>query len=160
MLTSISFLDVVAEHSSLSPTSPILTNRLKLQPDFQRLQHPWEQASGKAQLQTQVTSPLPPTSSAKWTRSTRRSTSPSATTYVCLRTKITKAPCRRRADEVLLCAEKFGALITADHKVLNEGCESRDDHWSAVVAQDLATQWIQSYPCETKSPHETEKKAC
>ena len=27
----------------------------------------------------------------------------------------------------------------------------------AVVVQDLATQWIQSYPCKTKSSHETEK---
>ena len=27
----------------------------------------------------------------------------------------------------------------------------------AVVVQDLATQWIQSYPCQTKSSHETEK---
>ena len=37
--------------------------------------------------------------------------------------------------------------ITADHKVLSEGCESRDNHRYAVVVQDLATQWIQSYPC-------------
>ena len=36
-------------------------------------------------------------------------------------------------------------------------CESRDNHWYAVVVQDLATQWIQSYPCKTKSSHETEK---
>ena len=57
-----------------------------------------------------------------------------------------------------LRAGKFGELITADHKVLNEGCESRDNHWYAVVVQDLATQWIQSYPCKTKSSHETEKK--
>ena len=54
-------------------------------------------------------------------------------------------------------AEKFGDSITADHKVFNEGCESRDNHWYAVVVQDLATQWIQSYPCKTKSSHETER---
>ena len=48
-------------------------------------------------------------------------------------------------------------MITADHKVLNEGCESRDNHRCAVVVQDLAAQWIQSYPCNTKSSHETEK---
>ena len=51
---------------------------------------------------------------------------------------------------------KFGDLITADHKVFNEGCESRNNHRHAVVVQDLATQWIQSYPCTTKSSHETD----
>ena len=35
--------------------------------------------------------------------------------------------------------------------------ESRDNHRYAVIVQDLATQWIQSYPCKTKSAHETEK---
>ena len=34
-------------------------------------------------------------------------------------------------------------LITADHKVLSEGCESRNNHRYAVLVQDLATQWIQ-----------------
>ena len=54
---------------------------------------------------------------------------------VCLRTKITKASCRRRTGEALPRAEKFGALITTNHK----------DQF-AVVVQDLATQWIQFYP--------------
>ena len=31
------------------------------------------------------------------------------------------------------------------------------NHRYAVVVQDLATQWIQSYPCKTKTSHETEK---
>ena len=39
---------------------------------------------------------------------------------VCLRTKITKASCRRRTGETLPRAEKFGDLITAHHQVLNE----------------------------------------
>ena len=52
-------------------------------------------------------------------------------------------------------AGKFGDLITADHKVLNEGCESRDIQWYAVVEND---QWIQSYPCKTKTSHETERR--
>ena len=51
---------------------------------------------------------------------------------------------------------KFGALITADHKVLSEGCESRHNHRYAVVVQDLATQWIQSYTCRTKTSQEME----
>ena len=39
---------------------------------------------------------------------------------ICQRTKITRAPCRRRIGEALLRAENFGDLITADHKVLSE----------------------------------------
>ena len=63
---------------------------------------------------------------------------------ICMRTKITRAPCRRRIGRVVLCAENFGDLITADHKIVSEGCESRNNHRYAVVVQDLATQWIQS----------------
>ena len=54
-------------------------------------------------------------------------------------------------------AEHFGDLITADHKILSEESESRNNHRYAVVVQDLATQWIQSYPCKTKSSQETQK---
>ena len=57
---------------------------------------------------------------------------------ICKRTKITRAPCRRRNGEALPRAEKFGDLITADHKVLSEGCESQNNHRYAVVVQDLA----------------------
>ena len=39
---------------------------------------------------------------------------------ICKRTKITRNPCRKRTGEAVLGAEKFGDLITADHKVLNE----------------------------------------
>ena len=38
------------------------------------------------------------------------------------KTKITRAPCRRRIGRVVPRAENFGDLITADHKVLSEGC--------------------------------------
>ena len=76
---------------------------------------------------------------------------------VCLRTQKTRAPCRRRTGEALPRAEKFGDLITADHKVLNGRCESRDNHRYAVVVQDLTTQWRQSYQCKTKTSHETER---
>ena len=44
---------------------------------------------------------------------------------------------------------KFRNLITAEQKVFGEGCESQHSHRYAVVVQDLATQWIQSYPCKT-----------
>ena len=70
---------------------------------------------------------------------------------ICQRTKVTRAPCRRRIGGAVPRAENFGDLITADHKVLSESCESRNNHRYAIVVQDLATQWIQSYPCKTKT---------
>ena len=76
---------------------------------------------------------------------------------ICLKTKITRPSCRRRAGTVVPKAENVGDLITADHKVLSEESESRNSHRYAVVVQDLATQWIQSYPCKTKTSQETQK---
>ena len=70
---------------------------------------------------------------------------------ICLKTKITRASCRRRAGTVVPKADKIGDLITADHKILSEGSESRNNHRYAVVVQDLATQWLQSYPRKTKT---------
>ena len=46
---------------------------------------------------------------------------------ICQRTKITRAPCRRRIGGVEPRAENFGDLITADHKIVSE----------AVMVQDL-----------------------
>ena len=59
---------------------------------------------------------------------------------ICHRTKITRAPCRRRIGRVVPLAENFGDLIAADHKALSESCESRNNHRHAVVVQELATQ--------------------
>ena len=67
------------------------------------------------------------------------------------------APCRRRNGGAVPRAETFGDLITADNNVLSEGCESRNNHRYAVVVQDPATQWIQSYPCKTKTSRETQR---
>ena len=76
---------------------------------------------------------------------------------ICQRTKITRAPCRRRDSGAAPRAEILGDLITADHKVLSDNCESRNNHRYAVVVQDLATQWIQAYPCKTKTSQETQR---
>ena len=76
---------------------------------------------------------------------------------ICKRTNITRAPCRRRNGEAVLRAVNFGDLITADHKVLSDNCESRNNHRYAVVVQDLATQWIQAYPCKNKTSQETQR---
>ena len=48
-------------------------------------------------------------------------------------------------------AENFGDLITADHKVLSDSCESRNNHRYAIVVQDPASRWIQAYPCKNKN---------
>ena len=76
---------------------------------------------------------------------------------ICQTTKITRAPCRRRIGGPVHRAENLGDLITSDHNVLSENCESRNNHRYAVVVQDLATQWIQSYPCKTKTSQETQR---
>ena len=76
---------------------------------------------------------------------------------ICQRTKITRAPCRRRNGEAVPRAENFGALITADHEVLSESCESRNNHRYAIVVQDLASQWIQAYLCQTKTSQATQR---
>ena len=65
---------------------------------------------------------------------------------VCLRTKMTRAPCRRCTGEAVPRAEKFGDVTTADHKVPNEEGESRNNHRHAVVVRELATQWIHRTP--------------
>ena len=72
---------------------------------------------------------------------------------------MTRAPCRRRTGEAVPRAEKCGDLITADHKVLNEESESQNNHQCTVVEQDLATQWIQSFPCKSKTFQETDKSS-
>ena len=71
--------------------------------------------------------------------------------------KITRGPCRKRTGTVVPRAGNVGDWITADHKVLSERCESRNNHRYAVVVQDLATQWIRSYPCRTKTSQETQR---
>ena len=80
---------------------------------------------------------------------------------ICKRTKVTRAPCRRRNGEAVPRAVIFGDLITADHKVLSDNCESRNNHRYAVVVQELATQWIQAYPCKkqnfTRNPEKLAK---
>ena len=53
--------------------------------------------------------------------------------------------------------QHFGDLITANHKVLSDNCESRNNHRYAVVVQDLATQWFQAYPCKNKTSQETQR---
>ena len=48
---------------------------------------------------------------------------------------------RKNQKRSIVRTEKYGDLTTAEHKVLNEGRESRNNHRYAVVEQVLATQW-------------------
>ena len=76
---------------------------------------------------------------------------------ICIRSTITRTSCRKRIGTVVSGATNFGDF-TADHKVLSEGCESRNNlRYAADVIQDLTTQWIQSYPCKAKTFEETQK---
>ena len=76
---------------------------------------------------------------------------------ICLKTKITRAFCRRCTGTVVPWAAHFGDLITADHKTLSEESESGENHRYAVVLQHLATQRLQSHPCKTKLPMRPEE---
>ena len=105
--------------------------------------------------------PAKPTSNKAWGKhnsSTHFCKDPNC--EVCRRPKVTRAPCKRNPDDWsdrIEIAARFGDTKTADHKVLNEEQESRMHHNHAVVVQGLATQWIQSYPCKSKSAQETQR---
>ena len=77
---------------------------------------------------------------------------------MCLKTKITRASCRRRAGAVVPTTKHFGDLITADHKDLSEESESRINHRYAVVVQDLATQWIHNHTRANQNLHQETQK--
>ena len=85
---------------------------------------------------------------------------------ICQRTKITRAPCRRRIGRVVLRAEHFGDLITADHKVLSEvvNLETITDmqSWCKTWPPNRSSR-IRSKVCEdfswnhcTLTPHRSE----
>ena len=61
---------------------------------------------------------------------------------ICKRKRVTRAVCRRNSQSHMRRTTKFGNIITADHKVLSGGRESRNNQRYAIVVQDLATQWI------------------
>ena len=76
---------------------------------------------------------------------------------ICLKTKISRASPRRRAGTIVPRVKIFGDLITVDHNVLSEESESRNKHRYAVVVQDVAMEWLQSYPRKTKTSQETQE---
>ena len=72
---------------------------------------------------------------------------------VCKKTKTTRARCRtkpeKRVDGIAL-STTFGALITADHKILTDENESRCGHKNALIVQGDCTNRLHSYPIKTK----------
>ena len=76
---------------------------------------------------------------------------------ICQRTKNYKGPVQNTHWYSHAQSETVWWFDTADHKVLSEESESRNNHRYVEVVQDLATQWIQSYLCKSKSSHETQK---
>ena len=59
---------------------------------------------------------------------------------ICQRTKITRDPWRRRIGRAVPRAEKFGDLITADHKVLSECCEPSICNRGAGLGHPMASR--------------------
>ena len=76
----------------------------------------------------------------------------------CKRTKITRAPCSRRTGTAVPRAENFGDLITADHKVLDEESESRNNHRYSVVVQDFGHPMDSIFSVKTKTSQEDGKE--
>ena len=50
---------------------------------------------------------------------------------------------------------KWADAFTADHKVLNEEDASRDSDQNALIIYDRFTKWLQGYPVNHKSAHES-----
>ena len=71
------------------------------------------------------------------------------------RTEITRVPCRLNFKSHISGATKFGDIITADHKILNEEVESRNSQRYAFVVQVLALNGIKVTHARTKTSHET-----
>ena len=79
---------------------------------------------------------------------------------VCKLTKIVRAQCRRQPDariDQVFGAKKFADIVSAEQKILNEDKESRLHHRYAVVVRDLFADWIQTYPTQSKTAHDTKK---
>ena len=78
---------------------------------------------------------------------------------ICKRTKITRAPCKRRNSEAVPRAVNFGDLITADHKVLSDNCESRNNHRHAIGCRTWPLNGSSRIRAKTKL-HKKPRAAC
>ena len=76
---------------------------------------------------------------------------------ICKRTKIRRAPCRRRKGEAVPRAVNFGDMITADHKSPKR--QLRVSKQSSIRSRGTGSSysWIQAYPCKNKTSQETKR---
>ena len=76
---------------------------------------------------------------------------------ICLKTKITKASCRKRTGAAVPRPKNFGDLITSHHKVsvkkVNRVTIIDMPWWYKI----WAAQWKQSYPCKRKTSQKAQK---
>ena len=79
---------------------------------------------------------------------------------ICKRTKITRAPCRRRKGEAVPRADNFGDLMTADHKVLSDNCESRNNHRYAVGGAGSSHSMDPVVSVQKTKLHKKPREAC
>ena len=93
----------------------------------------------------------------KWYRASRAFWPKDRNCDICLRTKITRTLCRKHWQSSTSSRKWWWLDSSRSQRVLSEECESRNNHQYAVAVQDLATPWLQSYPCKTKSSQETER---
>ena len=77
---------------------------------------------------------------------------------ICLRTKITRASCRRRTGTVVPRAGNFGDLRTADRNVLSEEDVRRDIIIDTLwLYKTLLLSGYNLYPCKSKTSQKTQK---
>ena len=75
---------------------------------------------------------------------------------ICKRTKITRAPCRRRDSGAVPRAGNFGVLISADHKGPQWQLQISLQSPMCNRGAGLGHPRIQAYPCKTKTSQETQ----
>ena len=79
---------------------------------------------------------------------------------ICQRTKITRASCRRRNRGAVPRSENFGDLITADHKVLSDNCESRTQSPISSRGTGLSHSMNPGISVQKPKLHKKPREAC
>ena len=80
---------------------------------------------------------------------------------ICVASRLQKAARPFKTDsnarpDALAPALKFGDRLTADHAIMNqENMSAEDEALVACVIQDGFSQWLQAFPCKTKSAQDT-----
>ena len=148
--------------SRFFPMSPILTSGSRSRPSASTAS--MRRRSGKTlasplagvgcladwltQLQTQVMSPTPPTSSAAWSRSTRRSTSPTATSISSARTTLPWSPpqiqkvCRAQEHPAAASNQQLAEFPRCSD------LQASGDRWQVMCRVDQASRKLRQFQTE------------